>query len=608
MKRGFLIVCICVVAAHFFAANAAVAQQSDKKIIDLNNEAMEAYNNLDVDKAASSLEKALSVAMENGVTGQLLMATHLNLGVVYVGGRNDRQKGLDHFLSACCLDPAVQLDPLVSTPEIQEVFAQAQQISASGGCGAAGVQTAPPPPAPAVPAQPPMQPVQPVQPMMPQQPAAPGVAQILHQPPAPQVSQAPLPIYVEVTPGVVIEAVYLFYSGLGMDTFKKAEMIPYQNGYAYQISCRDVWEPRVRYYITAVDADDRILATAGTAQTPFEALVVTALQGQPGPALPGATSPGVCVEVECPPGLSGAECEPPPYLKIGDGCDTDRECQPGLTCDDEMCMIPGANPSGMDIEGLEKPEKPGEFSRFFFQIGFAFGIASIYSGMLADSDPPLEEVLWEEGDPDPMNYQPAPGQFNPYLPWVPDADSFDRQINPQQASNECAADGVQTGPNVDAENNPIMNYPSRYCVRINEPGMVFLPALRLALGYFVLPSLSLAGIFRFQFEAGQGTLANMLLGGRAEYIFYGGESATGLTLSGFLGGTLGQIQAKPPQEQEGGLAPFIISGMGGAHIGVTARYRLHRFAGVFFSPEFDFQFPSVLMNVDLTIGAEVALF
>ncbi len=614
MERRFLIVCICVVAAHCFAVNAAVAQQADKKIIDLNNEAMEAYNNLDVDKAASTLEKALGIAMENGVGGQLLVATHLNLGVIAVGGQNDKQKGLDHFLQACCLDPAAQLDPLVSTPEIQEVFVQAQQMSASGGCGAAGMQAAPPPPAPApvAPAQPPMQPVQPVQPIMPQQPVVPGVAQIFHQPPTPQVSQAPLPIYLEVTPGAGIEAVYLFYSGLGMDTFKKVEMIPYGSGFAYQISCRDVWEPRVRYYITAVDGDDKVLATAGTAQAPFEVLVVTALQGQPGPALPGSTPPGVCVEIECPPGLSGSECEKPPYLQIGDGCDTDKECQPGLMCDDEICMIPGANPSGVEIDGIEKPEKPGEFSRFFFQIGFAAGLASIYSGMLADSDPPQDDVFWEVGDPNPEDLPLVAGQFNPYLPWVPDADSWDNREGDQQqpygsTSNECAADGVET--NADRNDTEQITYPSRYCARINAPGLVFLPAFRVAVGYFVLPRLSLAGIFRFQFEAGQGALANMLLGGRVEYLFYGGETAKGLAISGFLGATAGQIQAKPPlTETQGGLAPFIISGMLGAHIGATVRYRLHKFAGVFFSPEFDFQFPAVMMNVDLTIGAELALF
>jgi hypothetical protein len=615
MERRFIIVCICVVATHLFDVNAAVAQQADQKIIDLNNQAMEAYNNLNVDKAASSLEKALGVAMENGVVGQLLVATHLNLGVVYVGGQNDKQKGLDHFLQACCLDPAAQLDPLVSTPEIQEVFAQAQQMSASGGCGAAGVQTAPPPPPMPVapPQQPiqPVQPVQPVQPMMPQQPVVPGVAQIFHQPPFPQVSQAPLPLYVEVTPNAGIEAVYVFYSALGMDTFKKAEMIPYGSGFAYQISCRDVWEPRVRYYITAVGDDDQILATAGTAQTPFEALVVTSLQGQPGPALPGSTPPGVCVEIECPPGLSGAECEKPPYLQIGDGCDTDKECQPGLMCADEICMIPGASPGGMDIDGIEKPEKPGTFSRFFFQIGFAVGIASIYSGMLADSDPPQGKVFWNEGDPNPENLDLIPGQFNPYLPWVPDADSWNNTEVDQQpygaTSAECAADGIVT--NADRDLTERITYPSRYCARINQPGMVFLPAFRVAVGYFVLPRLSLAGIFRFQFEAGQGTLANMLLGGRVEYLFYGGETARGLAISGFLGASAGQIQAKPPLEtQESGLAPFIISGMLGAHIGATVRYRFHKFAGVFFSPEFDFQFPAIMFSGDFTIGAELALF
>ncbi|MBN1654072.1 MAG: hypothetical protein JXA30_09870 [Deltaproteobacteria bacterium] len=607
MERRFPIVCFCLLLAHLFAVDVALAQQTDKQLIELNNEAMEAYNNLDVSKATSLLEKALSVAMENGVTGQLLVATYINLGVVYVGGQNNKQKGLDQFLRAFCLDPSVQLDPLIGTPDIQEVFLQAQQIAGSGGCSAAGIpQTAPPPTVPVVQPQQPMvqpmvqptvQPVAPVQPVV-QQPLPPAIPQIFHQPPSPQVSQAPLPIYAEIPPNTEIDRLYLHYSGLGMDTFKQVEMIPYQSGFAYQISCRDVWEPRVRYYLTAVDSNDRVLATAGTAQAPFEALVVTALQG-PGPALPGAQPPGVCKDVECPPGLSGEECAKQPFLQIGDGCDTDRECQPGLICDEEICMIPGANADGLDIEGIEKPEKPGEFAKGFFQLGFAFGITSIYSGMIADAPPPENAPVFLDD-----------GRFNPDLPWVPDANSFDNQEEPQRyPSDECAADDIVTGVIINEDGSRSIQYPSRWCARINSPGLVLLPALRVAVGYFVLPRLSVAGVFRFQFEAGAGTLANMLLGGRAEYIFYGGETARGLTISGFLGATAGQIQAKPPQNDTSqGIAPFIISGIGGAHIGANVRYRFHKNFGLVFSPEFDFQFPAILMNGDITIGAEAAFF
>ena len=48
------------------------------------------------------------------------------------------------------------------------------------------------------------------------------------------------------------------------------------------------------------------------------------------------------------------------------------------------------------------------------------------------------------------------------------------------------------------------------------------------------------------------------------------------------------------------------SGPLGAHIGVNARWRLHRNFGLIVAPEFDVQFPGLLFSGDIGIGAEAA--
>ena len=131
-------------------------------------------------------------------------------------------------------------------------------------------------------------------------------------------------------------------------------------------------------------------------------------------------------------------------------------------------------------------------------------------------------------------------------------------------------------------------------------------ALRLNAGYFLLEDFSVAAVMRFQFSSGNGTLAGILIGARAEYIFTE-VVPTGFMVSGFAGFTLGQIQAQPPADGNTDNAPFVKSGLQGMHLGMAFRYRLDPNFGLFAAPEIDIQFPTFLMHVDLTLlGVEGA--
>lgn len=592
------------------AVGAAEAQSAEEVAADLNRQAMEAYNNLDIQTAGAMLEEALRVCAEGSVGGSVLALTNLNLAVVYVGGLGDAEGAGAYFLAAVCADPQVQLDPLTSTPDVQAAFADAQGQAQSGGCGDA---------APAGPAE--LAPVE----------AAPGQL-LVHVPPTEQLSQTPLPIYTELNGSA---KVYLYYKGLGMEQYKRVEMTRFGTGFAYQVSCNDVWEPGVSYYLEAVDGGS-VAGGVGTADAPVEVPVVSA-RTMPAPALPGANAPASCAAGECPPGMA---CSKPGTLGIGEECDTTAQCQSGLTCGDDMCLLKdtgirssGGGGGGGDIEDWEGNEDfgdfkkgDGDFKRFFFQLGFAAGFPYVQAGMEADRQAPADNVFFlqklgytdnPQGNLDSIVFANAddvaavPG-VSGISPWVPDGDSFDSFVNtdgvPEPAYGSCAADGVETGPAVyQANGGTNLNdlYPSKYCVRVKAPGFVFHPALRANVGYFLTESFSLAGVWRFQLESGEGSLASMLFGLRAELLF-SSPTATGFMSSGYIGMTMGQIQAQAPVDGETEDAPWIISGMQGGHIGMNFRYRFTPNVGFMVSPEFDVQFPSLLMNADLTIGPEVA--
>jgi hypothetical protein len=320
------------------------------------------------------------------------------------------------------------------------------------------------------------------------------------------------------------------------------------------------------------------------------------------------------------------------------GANPDEELPPGWAANDNS-------------EGTAK-----EFSRGFLQVGLTLGLAHVGPGMLADRKPPYDQIFISRFDGGAVNdlFDPnngtilmnMDGQPNwnfddlrfPGSPimvldaqgkdkgeqsanaWVPDADSTDGLYDTMGApgpdgmplkrylplGGACKADGTPTGPGPRLGDATADLAPSRYCVRVKKPGFASALAMRAALGYFVTRDISLAVITRFQFAAGEGSFAHLLIGGRLEYMFTR-PKARGLMVSGFLGGTFGQIQAQPAATSSTGGEPWIKSGLQGAHIGATIRYRFHKNFGVFMSPEFDLQFPTLLWNIDLSfLGAEVS--
>jgi hypothetical protein len=425
-------------------------------VLDLNHGAMEAYNNMDINKAGSMLEEALRVAMEAGLAGPLLAQTNLNLGIVYIGGVGDNDSGVRYFVDAICADPSTQLDPLTSTPDIQSVFQVAAQRVQQAGC------------------------------------AGPGGSNL-------------------------------------------------------------------------------------------------------GPGAAAQTMPMM------PPSAAGGGM--------------DKELPPGW---------------GQPSEGDGKAK---DFKRAFIQVGLTLGMPYVSNGMLADRAPPDDRVFIHQENggriENPLTANPSdlrfPGTFinkpNPVTgndlgveqanAWVPDGDSSDGYADPagstnyQELGGSCPKDGVRTGPPRNSMDERDL-FPSRYCVRVKSPGFAPQLALRAALGYFVTRDVSLALITRFQFGAGEGTFAHLLLGARAEYMFTKAK-ARGLMLSGFLGGTFGQIQAQPAAQHETGDEPWIKSGLMGANIGVNVRYRFTNNIGIFMAPELDVQLPTFLWNIDLTfLGGEFA--
>jgi len=503
-----LVLALCLVAAT------AGAQR--QQVLDLNRQAMDHYNNLEIDQAEQKLQQALRVAERRGVEGAPLARTHLNMGVVAVGGMGDNAAGMQHFEAALRVDPSVQLDPLTSTPDIQTVFNLAKNRvgggSSSGGGGATG--------------------------------------NIPHMPVPEQLAQTAVPVYVEVPSDAPVSDVYVYYKGHGMRDFRRVEMRPVTGGYGFEIPCADVYQPKIQYYIVAFGSDGSPLGFAGTAEAPVEVPIV-ATRTTSAPALPGAAPPEQCTETECPPGMEG--CSRGGGGGMGDTCLSASECNDGLSCQDNFCV---ADDDDDDDDGPSAGWFE-ESSRFFAQVSFAAGLSFVSSGMYADGEP---------------QSPPLPGEDDVYIP---------------EGTGDCVdnADGFQD-----------------YCVRVETPGLVMVPGIRFGLGAWILDWLGLEATMRIAFSGGQGTLANMLIGGRVIGRVTAGLDNPLLDIRLHLGTTVGQIQPQPPQN--GAPEPFIRSGLNGIDFGAAYVANFNKHIAIFVEVDAQFLFPVSLFNLDLNFGLQ----
>src|SRR4051812_19646220 len=95
-------------AALLLVASPARAQDAAAQIVELDRQALVAYDDLDFPKARSLLEKALAVADGAGLAEKAPSArTHLLLGMVLLDGFSLRDDAAEQFKVALAIEPEI---------------------------------------------------------------------------------------------------------------------------------------------------------------------------------------------------------------------------------------------------------------------------------------------------------------------------------------------------------------------------------------------------------------------------------------------------------------------------------------------------------------------
>lgn len=263
------------------AAAPAVADAADPEIRKLLDQAVNVdYLETNFDDAAAKLERALSLCEERKC-GELA-EIHADLAMVELVGRNNEDRAREQMKLALDADPNLRLDQALLSGRLAAVWEE--------------VAGRPVPTGPSKPAK------------SAESPKSEGMT---HVRVAEQAVRTPVPIFVTVeTEGDV--AVWVRYKPKGTKGFKRVKLTRMNGGFGGEIPCLDVGTVTgaLSYYLEAIAKDGSVIASAGSAERPFETRIVESLSGEP-PRLPGRPPSAQCADkADCPPGLPG--CAPPP--------------------------------------------------------------------------------------------------------------------------------------------------------------------------------------------------------------------------------------------------------------------------------------------------------
>lgn len=243
---------------------------------------------------------------------------------------------------------------------------------------------------------------------------------------------------------------------------------------------------------------------------------------------------------------------------------------------------------------------------FFVQLGFALTLARVHPGMEASSKPTLDEVFIEQQViSDPLSGETEPRYlFDDSIPYVADADSFDDYENPDAGiprgvtplSTQCEADGIVTRAG---------ELPSKFCARVAEPGFVPIPAIRVAVGAWLLPRLAVSVIYQWHLTIDpERFLGAQSLGVEGQYLLLG-RRERGLGVLGVAGVSIGREET--PVTQPGpGKTIHALAGPLGVSAGGAVRYAFGPELALVATPTLGTRFPVTQLTAELALATELS--
>ena len=317
------------------SAAGVVSGEEDENAGALVTEAMDAYSNLEMERAKELLDQA--IALGDSLSNNMRSKIHSSMGIISISGYSDAAAGQIHFIKATCYNDDAKVDPLFSTPEIDLIFTQAKDSTTVQKCEEYGIF-------------PPW--------------AGPKITPCGNfRQPTEQKKSTEVPFYLDVAALIEyqIDRLVLYYS---YDSGKYQDVTMTRksgNGFGAMLEC-EAQELRVNnpneitYYIEGIGSDGSVICGQGNDEFP---LTLTMTEGaSPLPPV-GGMSPQECLQcvsgdVACQKKLAAITRGD---ARDGDACTTDNDCVMGLICDPSLftCATePYVEPKKEEVVGPSK--------------------------------------------------------------------------------------------------------------------------------------------------------------------------------------------------------------------------------------------------------------
>ncbi len=325
----------------------ALAAPKDAQADKAYKQAMEDdYLDSKFDDAKSVLDKAIDACGDAGcstkVKAHLLMGRASVLGI----GKKKLDQAKDSFVQALKLDPSATPDPDYMNDDLKTAFADAQKIAKKGG--------GTPPPSSGNDTG--------------------GGTGLDHAVPEEQKVNTPLPLYVGVGDDIAkkVASVVVTYVATNGGDAQEVTLEKSGKGFRGNVPCAATKKKgKLKYWVTAKDKNDKVVASVGTEDAPNETTIKASLDDKP-PSWPGFAPPDSC-------GGGGSEMSDADIRAKSSlrQCIDNGDCPPTEKCSQNTCLLKptdadaGSSDTG-DTGDSSAPTDPTKEKkrRFWFSLTF----------------------------------------------------------------------------------------------------------------------------------------------------------------------------------------------------------------------------------------------
>jgi len=227
------------------------AQTPEEQVRDMLDQAYDEYDLLELEAAEVTLNQALSLADAYDVEAALVADLHLMMGIVADGLYGDDIVTMDHFAAGLEVDRGAQLNPYYTNPDLDALFEEAFE------------------------SLPPIEP----------EPTAPILS---HQPAVTIRSGAPLTLTATTRDGAGVRRVVLAYRPHGETRFSRTNLrlsSPTEFHVTVPGTVTESAGIQLEYFLQALNSDDLVLASSGSATTPHVVVILDPDEGSSGEGL-----------------------------------------------------------------------------------------------------------------------------------------------------------------------------------------------------------------------------------------------------------------------------------------------------------------------------------